>query len=189
MHYDDGLNAAAQKHFVTALRASATAGDAPAGTSILSCMAHQTCSVGNPQDAVMLMQTAQEQGRNRATPRSADHPACAYRSCAVPHPYGRYAAARELEKARDAWAKGVHDDDPSWAYWITAGEIGLAAGSAALALNDPRRALGFFDAARSTDYSTDAHARDHAVYPVRMAEAHLAAGEIDEACGAARQAF
>lgn len=189
IHYDHGLHATAQKYFITALRASATAGDAQVGASILSCMANQTYNIGNPQDAINLLETAQTQAQTRATPRVQAmlhlRTARAYSKT----PYGRYACARELEKARAALAQGPHDDDPPWAYWVSAGELEMMAGISALDLGDPRRALGFFEAARSAEIPVNAIAKDNAICLARTAEAHLALGEIDEACGIARQAF
>jgi len=189
VHHDNGLNAAAQKYFVTGLRASATAGDVAVGAGILSYLGRQAYTVGDPQDAVALLEAAQGQTRNRLTPQAQAilHARTARAYAATS--YGRYAAARELEKARDALAKGPHDDDPPWSYWLTPWELEMMAGSAALALGDPRRALRFFATARSMGSSADTYVRADAVYLVRIAKTHLILGEIDEACGVARQAL
>lgn len=65
----------------------------------------------------------------------------------------------------------------------------MIGGSSALRLGDPRRARGFFEAARDAGYPADDYARDNALYLARAAEAHLALGEIEEACGVARRAL
>ncbi|WP_326641868.1 hypothetical protein OG884_03000 [Streptosporangium sp. NBC_01755] len=188
-HFDAGRQAAAQKYFITALRASATAGDPEIGANVLAFMAIQTYSVGNPQDAVNLVQTAQSQTKQRTTPRvrSMLHARAARALSKTSH--GLYACTRELSHARDAMAQGPHDDDPPWIYWMTEGEIEMLAGSCALDLGHPRQALHFFEAARAAEYSADGYVRDNALYLTRAAGAHLALGEIDEACAAGRQAF
>jgi hypothetical protein len=48
LHFDQGLHASAQKFYITALRASATAGDPVVGANVLAFMTIQTYSVGNP---------------------------------------------------------------------------------------------------------------------------------------------
>ncbi|MGW4424528.1 tetratricopeptide repeat protein [Streptosporangium sp. NPDC004631] len=188
-HFDAGRQAAAQKYFITALRASATAGDPEAGAHVLAFMAIQTYSVGNPQDAVNLVQTAQNQTGRRTTPRvrSMLHVRAARALSKTPH--GRNACAHELSLARETFAQGSHDDDPPWTYWMTEGEIEMLAGACALDLGDPRQALRSFEAARVAEYSADGYVRDNALYLTRAAEAHFALGEIEEACTAARQAF
>ncbi|GAA4635366.1 hypothetical protein GCM10023196_080560 [Actinoallomurus vinaceus] len=189
LHFDQGLHAAAQKYYVTALRASATAGDRAVGANVLAFMAIQTYSVGNPQDAVNLVQTAQDQLRHRSTPlvRSILHARAARAWSKAP--YGRIACTRELNKARDALAEGRRDDDPPWAYWVTEAEIEMLAGSCALDLGDARQALRFFDHARAADHAADGYIRDNALFLARAADAHLTLGQIDEACDIARQAY
>lgn len=68
IHFDQGLQGASQKYYLTALRASATAGDPETGANVLAFMAIQAYSAGDPRDAVALAQTAQEQARRRTTP-------------------------------------------------------------------------------------------------------------------------
>ncbi|MGH3925506.1 MAG: hypothetical protein ACRDTT_22060 [Pseudonocardiaceae bacterium] len=68
--YDSGLHAAAQRYYLTALRASATAGDALTGANTLAFQAIQTYTVGNPRDAVHLMHTARATIQGRSTPKT-----------------------------------------------------------------------------------------------------------------------
>jgi hypothetical protein len=67
--YDSGLHAAAQRYYLTALRASATAGDTLTGVNTLAFQAIQTYTVGNPRDAVDLMQTARAAIQDAQLPR------------------------------------------------------------------------------------------------------------------------
>ena len=187
LHFDASRHAAAQSFYVTALRASATAGDRDAGANVLNFLAIQTYSVGNPQDAVNLVRTAQSQATH-ATPRvRAMLHARAAR--ALSKTGDRTACAHELDAARTACAAGPRDEDPPWSYWICEGEIEMLAGSAALDLGDPRQALTFFDAARRAAYAADGYARDNALYLTRAAQAHLELGDVDASCATATQAL
>jgi hypothetical protein len=72
---------------------------------------------------------------------------------------------------------------------MTEGEIEMLAGSCALDLGNSRKALAYFDAARTADYSSSGYVRDNAHFLTRRADARLALGEIDEACTTACHAF
>ncbi|WBQ04385.1 hypothetical protein [Kribbella sp. CA-293567] len=187
LHFDAGRHAAAQSYYISALRASATAGDRSSGANVLAFMAIQTYSVGNPQDAVNLVRTAQEEAR-AATPlvRSMLHMRAGR---ALSKTGDRAGSARELDAARQAYSKGSHDDDPQWAYWMSAAEIEMIAASSALDLDDPRQALASFAAARDSSYAADGYARDNALFLARSADAHLRLGDVDAACVVASQAL
>lgn len=182
-HFDQGMHARAQEYFITSLRASASSGDAAVGAHALAFMTIQTYTVGNPQDAVGLIQTAQEKASRTTTPRvRAMLHARAGR--ALSKTGDVQGCARELDSARDAFAQGSRDDDPPWIYWMTADEIARTAGSSALELGDPRRAIEHYAAA-----TTGSYARDNALALARAAEAYLTLGDVDAACTTATQAF
>jgi hypothetical protein len=68
LNFDAGRHAQAQRFYVTSLRASPCAADRAVGANTLGFMATQAGTVGNPQDAVNLVRTAQEGVRGQATP-------------------------------------------------------------------------------------------------------------------------
>lgn len=188
LQFDSGRHARAQRFYVTSLRASASAGDPQVGANTLAFMAIQVYSEGNPQDAISLVRTAQDTTMRRSTPRvkSMLHARAAR---ALSKTGDRTGCWRELDAARTEYARGPHDDDPSWSYWLNPGEIEMLAGSSALDLDDPRRALTHFEQARHVQYSADGYARDHVLYLTRTARAHLRLGDLDAACAAATDAF
>jgi hypothetical protein len=141
LHFDQGYQAAAQKYYLTALRASATAGDPGTGANVLAFMAIQAYSVGDPRDAVALGQAAQEQVTRRTTPRVRAILHARTARALSKTPGGKAGCARELTAARDAVAAGPSDDDPAWSYWVTPAEIEMLAGSSALDVGDPCQAL------------------------------------------------
>jgi tetratricopeptide (TPR) repeat protein len=187
LHFDAGRHAAAQSYYISALRASASAGDRASGANVLAFMAIQTYSVGNPQDAVNLVRTAQNDAQT-ATPlvRAMLHMRAGR---ALSKAGDRVGTARELDAARTTFAAGSNDDDPPWAYWMSAAEIEMTAASSALELKNPRQALASFAAARENSYAADGYARDNALFLVRSADAHLRLGDVDAACAAASQAL
>jgi tetratricopeptide (TPR) repeat protein len=189
LHFDQGYQAAAQKYYFTALRASATAGDPETGANVLAFMAIQAYSAGDPRDAVALGQAARQQVTRGTTPRVRAILHARTARALSKTPDGRAGCARELTAARDAVAAGPSDDDPAWSYWVTPAEIEMLAGSSALDLGDSRQALRCFDAARDADYNANGYVRDNALFLTRAAEAHLALGNVTEACGLASQAL
>ncbi|MGI5353607.1 transcriptional regulator [Streptomyces sp. CA-250714] len=188
LHFDAGQHAQAQRFYITSLRASASAGDPEVGANTLNFMAIQTYTKGNPQDAVNLVRTAQDRVTGSTTPRvrALLH---ARAGRALSKTGDRKGCAREFDAARDAFAKGTHDDDPPWAYSVTEGEIEMLAGSSALDLGDPRRALHSFTTAQQAEYSAAGHVRDGLLYLTRTARAHLELGDIDAACATAAEAL
>jgi tetratricopeptide (TPR) repeat protein len=189
LNFDAGRHAQTQRFYITSLRASTSAGDRAVGANTLGFMATQVGTVGNPQDAVNLIRTAQEGIRRNTTPRvRAMLHVRAGRALSKTGEAG--ASARELDAARQAYAQGPRDDDPAWAYWITEREIEMASGSAALDLKEPHHALTCFEAARSTPHDTAGYSlRDDVLYLSRTARAHLETGNLDAACATATEAL
>lgn len=187
LSFDSGHHAAAQRYYLTALRAAAIADDHTTGANTLAFMAIQTYSTGNPADAVDLVETAQTALGRGATPRVR---AMLHARTARAHAKTgqQKSCARALNAAYDAHAHGPCDDDPAWCYWLTTGELENVAGSCALDLGDAARALHHFHAALAAAYDRDSCHRDHAIYLTRTAEAHLAQGDIEHACASATQA-
>jgi hypothetical protein len=74
-------------------------------------------------------------------------------------------------------------------YWMTESELEMLAASSALSLGRPRQALSSFDAALRKGHSPESFPRDHAIYLIRVARAHLLDREVEQACDIATQAF
>ncbi|MGH3977109.1 MAG: hypothetical protein ACRDS9_27930 [Pseudonocardiaceae bacterium] len=184
--YDSGLHAAAQRYYLTALRASATAGDALTGANTLAFQAIQIYTVGNPRDAVDLMQIARATIQGRSTPKTlAILHAREARACSKINE--RQRCHRALDAAFESLTTTC-DHEPEWCYWINDTEIHMLAGSCALDLGDPRRALDHFTTAQ-TGFDTGRFPGGAAIYLARAAEAHLALGDLDAAAGLGAQAL
>ena len=68
-YFDQDDHPAARRHFEAALRASATAGDQLTGAYALSFAAVQCYSTGEPQQAVVLLETASDAVARTGTPK------------------------------------------------------------------------------------------------------------------------
>ncbi|ACU75721.1 putative transcriptional regulator [Catenulispora acidiphila DSM 44928] len=186
--FDSKQHAAAERYYETALRASAEATDVLTGAYAMSFMAIQHYTAGDPNDAVKLLDNAEQTAGSRATPRMRAMLA-ARKARALSKTGDRRGCARALTAARDLLDLGPSEDDPDYLYWVTQGEIEMIAGSSALELNDPARAVRCFDAAVRADYPGDVqYPKSHAIYLARAAEAHLALHDLDAAVVQARHA-
>ncbi|MDI5966071.1 transcriptional regulator [Streptantibioticus silvisoli] len=189
---DSGSPIAAQAHYATALRASASGGDRTTGALITAFWANtRYAAAHDPRSALDLIDTALRTTRNApASPRVTAmlhiRRARAHSLMGEPSP-----AYRAIDAALHTYESGVptHEDLPT-VYWMNTGEVLQAAGSAALSLNDPRRALSYFDTAYThpDPYRPDIEARGAAIYAARRAEAYLALGERDAAVETTRSA-
>ena len=186
LSYDSGHHTAAQRYYLTALRASATADDVLVGANTLAFMAIQHYSVGTPQDAVDLTRTARTTLKRRTTPKTlAILHAREARAHAKLHDQRRCAPA--LDAAFTALTT-TSDDEPPWCYWINTTEIHMLAGSCALDLGDAHRALHHFTTAHTT-FDTTTYPAGAAIYLARTAQAHLTLGDLDAAGHHATQAL
>ena len=181
--YDHGYHAAAERHFVSSLRASASAKNPTLGAATIAFWANLRYNADDPQGAVHLIDGALADRRKISSPRV----------MAMLHAR----AARAQSKAGDATAAWHHVDaafdaysradipeaDLPSMYWINHGELHQVAASSALSLGEPKRALANFDAAltHADRYDTERETRGTVIYQARKAEAHLALGDVDAA--------
>lgn len=186
LHYDSGRHAAAQRYYLTALRASATAGDVLTGANTLAFQAIQTYTVGNPRDAVELIQIARTSIQGHSTPKT-----LAILHAREARALSKLTDVQRCYRALDAAFESLTttcDHEPEWCYWINNTEIHMLAGSCALDLGDPRRALEHFTTAQ-TGFDTGNFPGGAAIYLARAAEAHLALGDLEAAADLGAEAL
>ncbi|MEV4806725.1 tetratricopeptide repeat protein [Nonomuraea sp. NPDC049421] len=186
--YDNGYHAEAERQFFAAMRSAASAGDETIGALTLAFWANQRYATGTPRVALDMLERALASRRitsGRVTALLYARQARAYSLMGEAVP-----AYRAAEAAFTAYGKaGPAGEDLPALYWMNMGELHQFAGSAALSLGEPRRALEHFDAAvRGEDaYDSGQEARGAAIYLARRAEAHLAIGDLDAAVEVAEQ--
>jgi len=135
-------------------------------------------NIGDPYEAVLLARSASAGARGHASATSR-----ALLSERVAWAHARAGDRRHTERALSA-VESDYDrrrpaDDPEWVYWLDEDEITVMAGRCYVELGLPERAIP-----RLTDvlsrYDTR-QARETALYTSWLAEAHLLAGDLDEA--------
>ncbi|MGX1727980.1 transcriptional regulator [Streptomyces diastaticus] len=183
--YDSGRAAAAERHYVTALRAAASADDPVTAANTLAFWAIQHYSTGDPRGAADLVEAALSQAHRTGSPRliSMLHA----RACRA-HAYAgdSRAADRSANAALDSYQHaGPIETDLPCVYWYNLGEAHQLLGSSALTLGNPKRALAHFLEASTVHsheaYNAAAFPRGHAIYQARLAETHLRLGNVDAA--------
>ncbi|MGP4104789.1 hypothetical protein [Nonomuraea sp. KM90] len=183
--YDSGNHADAERHFIAALRSAASAGDDTIGALTLAFWANVRYTGRDPRGALGLLNGALT-SRRVSCPRvlALLH----VRRARAYSLLGETVPAYRAAKAAFA-AYGRPGEDVSALYWMNMGELHQFAGSAALSLGEPRRAIEHFDAAvRGEDaYNAEQEARGAAIYLARRSEAHLALGDLDAAVEVAEQ--
>ncbi|MFC7484412.1 hypothetical protein ACFQX7_36375 [Luedemannella flava] len=183
--FDAGQDAAAQRFWHAGLRAAAVAGDVDQGVYVLSNLALQAAYAGDGGTTVALLDAA----RSRVDP--AAHTVLAMLNCWAVRGHavngdGRAASAL-LNEADDQWSRRRAEDDPGWVYWMPQPSLTAEAGTALLEIGDLAAAERCLTAGLSTlDASS---ARERNLYLVRLAEAQLRSGRLDEAVATAHEAI
>ncbi len=190
--YDSGQTAAAERHYASALRAAASAGDTVTAVNTLSFWAIQHYSTGDPRGAVDLIEAALNQAPEIGSARMTAM--LHARACRAHARAGDTRATdRSANAALDAYSHaGPIQDDPACVYWFNLGETHKLLGTSALNLGNPKRALTHFQDAFTAhtreNYDGASFPRSHALHLARIAEAQLALGDVEAAVIAARDA-
>lgn len=180
LHFDAAHHAAAQSYYVAALRSSASANDALTGAHVLACMSFQATLTGHHQEAIALIDAAEDRTKHTATPRLrallASRNARAYAKAGDAASCGR--ALNEAERRLDATTPGT--TEPDWIYFFDQAELDAQAAACWVDLRQPTKARPLIDNALNT--MNPQYVRDRTIYQVRSAEAHLHADDLDLAC-------
>lgn len=151
--FDAGQQAAAQRHYIQALRLARAAGDAPFGGYVLVCAALQASLRGFHDDAVDMCQGAYERAKHTATPRVLAFyrliEARAHARAGDAPAAGRALAASDRLLSR---AANHHGDDPTWIDFYTHARLAADAVEIHRDLGLPTPALRWnIEAAMPTD--------------------------------------
>ncbi|MEV0192243.1 transcriptional regulator [Kitasatospora purpeofusca] len=184
--YDEGRHAAAEKHFVTALRAAATSQDRTLSALVLGFWANLRYNAeprNDPRGALHMIDVALADRSRISSPRVL---AMLHARAARAHSKAgeSRAAHARIDEALAAYSHAeAIEADLAAMYWISEGELHQVAASSALTLGEPHKALAHFTAAATTvdPYDTERELRGTAIYDARRAGAHLALGELDAA--------
>jgi tetratricopeptide (TPR) repeat protein len=188
--YDNGHTGAAEKHFAAALRAAGSAGDDTAAAVAAGFWANVRYSSKNPDPGSAVDLVDQALVRGRVTSPRVVAMLLIRQARAHSISGNSTAAYGAIDSALSAYeAGGPADEDLATVYWVNAGEVFQAAGSAALSLGEPGRALEYFTIAAThpDPYNAAKEPRGAAIYQARRASAYLVLGDIEGAVETARQ--
>jgi transcriptional regulator with XRE-family HTH domain len=181
---DAGRHRLACHCFATGIAAAHAAGDRPLAGQLASTLAYHLANTGEPRDAVLLAQSALTGSRAATT---ATTTALFLERLAWAHARAgeRPQTERTLAAVEDAYADRKPDEDPAWTYWLTPEEVDVMAGRCYVELRLPHRARPLLERALPS-YGGD-RPREAALYTSWLAEAHLQAGDVDQAADLARR--
>ncbi|MET7776884.1 hypothetical protein ABZU94_11940 [Streptomyces mirabilis] len=183
MSYDACRHGLAQRYFLQALRLAQDANDRRLAGSILSAMSHQATFLGRYTQAATLARAALMGISPVATPTlRAQFHAMEARALA------RTGDVRACEAALSAATRALEsrntDDEPEWISYFDEAELAAEAAHCFRDVNSARQAVAHAENAMS-----GSHVRSDFFATMVLADAHLRAGDIEEACRVALDAL
>ncbi|WP_327700330.1 hypothetical protein [Streptomyces sp. NBC_00459] len=183
MSYDSCHHGLAQRYFLQALRLAQDANDRRLAGSILSAMSHQATFLGRYTQAATLARAALMGISPVATPtlRAQFH---AMEARALARTGDVSACEAALSAATNALESRNSHDEPEWISYFDEAELAAEAAHCFRDVNSARRAVAHAENAMS-----GSHVRSDFFATMVLADAHLRAGETEEACRVALDAL
>ncbi len=178
---DAGDHARAENLWMLSLGASRAAQDPRLGAVVLSCLSYQALWTDRPRHALDLIEMARRGARG--LPGGTFQALLASREARVQARLGRRGRCENaLEDARVAHAGRHQDGDPDWVYWVSDAVLAADAGRAHLDLGLPKEAAG--DLTSGIKLFGTSQPRNRALHLTSLAQAHLLAGDVEQAASA-----
>ncbi|MEV8068659.1 hypothetical protein AB0P32_21415 [Streptomyces sp. NPDC085995] len=183
MSYDACRHGLAQRYFLQALRLSQDADDRRLAGSILSAMSHQATFLGKYTQAATLARAALMGISSVATPtlRAQFH---AMEARALARTGDVSACEAALSAATTALEGRNSQDEPEWISYFDEAELAAEAAHCFRDVNSARQAVAHAENAMS-----GSHVRSDFFATMVLADAHLRAGDVEEACRVALDAL
>ncbi|RMB87414.1 hypothetical protein CTZ28_00035 [Streptomyces shenzhenensis] len=183
MSYDACRHGLAQRYFLQALRLAQDANDRRLAGSILSAMSHQATFLGRYTQAATLARAALMGISPVATPtlRAQFH---AMEARALARTGDIRACEAALSAATKALENRNNDDEPEWISYFDEAELAAEAAHCFRDVNSARQAVAHAENAMS-----GSHVRSDFFATMVLADAHLRAGDAEEACRVALDAL
>ncbi|MER6375803.1 hypothetical protein ABT255_47500 [Streptomyces mirabilis] len=183
MSYDACHHGLAQRYFLQALRLAQDANDRRFAGSVLSAMSHQATFLGHYTEAATLARAALMGISPVATPtlRAQFH---AMEARALARTGDVRACEAALSAATRALESRNNGDEPEWISYFDEAELAAEAAHCFRDVNSARQAVAHAENAMSGN-----HVRSDFFATMVLADAHLRAGEAEEACRVALDAM
>ncbi|MBB4913348.1 hypothetical protein [Streptosporangium saharense] len=180
MSYDSGLHSLAQRYFIQALGLAQAANDRLLAGSILDAMSHQATFVGRYREAANLAKVARQGTAGVAPPTLTAH-FHVMEARALARLNDSAACDRALAEAVREFERRNPDDDPEWIRYFDDAELAAEFGHCFRDLGRPAGASQY--AAQCLGTGNDGtYLRSDFFATMVLADAHLGAGEAEQAC-------
>ncbi|WP_436762862.1 hypothetical protein [Streptosporangium sp. V21-05] len=180
MSYDSGLHALAQRYFIQALGLAQAADDRLLAAGVLDAMSHQATFVGRYREAVNLARAARQGTAGAATPTMTAH--FHMMEARAPARLGDAPACdRALTQAAREFERRNPDDDPDWIGYFDEAELAAEFGHCFRDLGRPAAANEYVTPCVRTGRDSE-YLRSDFFATMVLADAHLGAGEAEQAC-------
>ncbi len=188
MSYDSmPADTRAQRYFVQALALAQAGGDRLLGASILDAMSHQATYLGRYGEAANLARAAKTGTQGIATPTLVSH-FHTMEARALARIGDAKGCDRALADAVREFERRTPDNDPLWIQYFNEAELSAEFGHCLRDLGRPAQAAQYASASvAAVDDLT--FLRSDFFATIVLADAHVAAGEIEQACGVALKAL
>lgn len=177
MAYDSGLHSLGQRYYVAALRAARTAGEHDLGSFLLAEMGVHASDGGYNRERVSLLRTALDQSKK--VPLATRAYLYLHLAAALAQQSEHREAASALHTSEKLYDRSG-DGRGEWLKWFGESQINSTRGKVMLWAGDSEVATDYLAASVQSSVP-----RDKAVRVGRLAEAHLAGGDLDGALTAA----
>jgi transcriptional regulator with XRE-family HTH domain len=177
----------AQRYFVQALALAQAGGDRLLGASILDAMSHQATYLGRYGEAANLARAARTGTQGIATPTLISH-FHTMEARALARIGDATGCDRALADAVREFERRTPDNDPEWIQYFTEAELSAELGHCLRDLGRATQAAQYASASVAAVNAVAFHRSDFFATMV-LADANLAAGEVEKACGAAIEAL
>ncbi len=178
MLFDADRQKAARSYFAEALCAARLAEDERLATLVLSDMSSQARYLGRPREAVSLARAGREAAAGWASPRvTASLAMRVAAGCAGTRDESGFRNARV--RARRAFDKGRHEEDPSWVTWFNESEFVAFEGAAFMELDQHGKAEHLLREA--LDAQEEHYQRNRALRVPQLATVVFRQGDVAQA--------
>jgi tetratricopeptide (TPR) repeat protein len=186
MSYDAGLHGLAQRYFIQALGLADAGNDRLLGASILDAMSHQASYLGSYREAANLARAAGLGTASAGVPILTSHfhameaRALARLGDASGCDRAMSAAVREFERRHE-------DNTPEWLSYFDDAELAAELGHCHRDLGRSATAISL--AGQALDKASGGYLRSDFFVAMVLADAHLDAGDVEQGCQVAADAF
>jgi hypothetical protein len=184
MSYDSGLHSLAQRYFIQALGLAQAGSDPLLPGTILDAMSHQATYLGRFREAANLARAARTGTQATATPTLTAH-FYAMEARALARAGDAPGCELALSRAVTGFERRHPDDDPQWIRYFDDAELAAEFGHCLRDLGRPAAAARY--AAQSLGSACGPRSDFFAT--LVLADAHLRAGDADQACHIALDAL